>query len=52
MIPGVPLGELAWLAAVIVAGGVLAGFSPACSVSAAARSSCGAVRGVPRDRRA
>jgi uncharacterized membrane protein YfcA len=26
MIPGVPLGELAWLAAVIVAGGVLAGF--------------------------
>ncbi len=26
MIPGVPLDELAWLAAVIVAGGVLAGF--------------------------
>ena len=26
MIPGVPLNELAWLAAVIVAGGVLAGF--------------------------
>ena len=26
MIAGVPLGELAWLAAIIVAGGVLAGF--------------------------